>query len=410
MGRLAVRAEKLSKRYRIGHQERYYTLRDVMAQTLKAPWEWIRRTSSGDRRGAEFRWALRDVSFEVDEGEVLGIVGRNGAGKTTLLRILSRITRPTGGHADIFGRVGSLLEVGTGFHPELTGRENVYLNGSILGMKKVEIDHKFDEIVEFSGVREFMDTPVKHYSSGMAVRLAFAVAAHLEADILLVDEVLAVGDAEFQRKCAGKMGELAQGGRTVLVVSHQMNQIRRLCDRALWIDGGRVRSVGPAGEVVAQYEAVLATRSEGDDAAQCFLDWCISGRDNVLRDGTVGLTMHFRVRLRETVDHGHFGVAVLNDTNLVVAGWGFDEVHIPRGKHELVVSLPSLPLRPGVYSLMCTLLNNGRNGGELVEQWYAVPTLVVDTMPVAHPLDRWSGVLNISGQLKVSAGSAGPEG
>ena len=198
-------------------------------------------------------WALRDVTFDVPDGEVLGIVGRNGAGKSTLLKILTRIASPTEGRAEIRGRVGSLLEVGTGFHPELTGRENVFLNGSILGMRQREIVSKFDEIVDFSGIGQFLDTPVKRYSSGMSVRLAFAVAAHLEPEILLVDEVLAVGDAEFQRRCLGRMEDLSASGRTVVFVSHQMQAVAQLCDRAIWLDDGQVEREGPASDIVAEY-------------------------------------------------------------------------------------------------------------------------------------------------------------
>jgi lipopolysaccharide transport system ATP-binding protein len=207
------------------------------------------------------------VSFDVHQGEVLGIIGRSGAGKSTLLKILSRITKPTEGSAELRGRVGSLLEVGTGFHPELTGRENVYLNGAILGMRKREIDRRFDEIVDFAEVARFVDTPVKRYSSGMYVRLAFAVAAHLDREILIVDEVLGVGDLAFQQKCLGRMGEVARGGRTVLFVSHQMNQIRRLCHRAIHLEAGRVRAAGPTAEVVGAYEETASVRAPGDREA-----------------------------------------------------------------------------------------------------------------------------------------------
>jgi len=211
-----LRMENLSKRYRIGPRESYRALRDVLARALSAPFRHIRSTfqcSNVQGSNDRYIWALKDVSFEVKRGEVVGIIGRNGAGKTTLLKILSRITKPTAGFAEVRGRVGSLLEVGTGFHPELTGRENIYLNGAILGMKKAEIDRKFDEIVAFAEIERFIDTPVKYYSSGMYVRLAFAVAAHLEPEILLVDEVLAVGDAAFQKKCLGKMGDVARESR-----------------------------------------------------------------------------------------------------------------------------------------------------------------------------------------------------
>src|SRR5437667_457701 len=240
-----IHAESLSKRYRIGEHERYHALRDVLTRAVRSPLSFLHRSQP------ETFWALQEVSLDVREGEVLGLIGRNGAGKTTLLKILSRITRPTGGWAEIHGRVGSLLEVGTGFHPELTGRENVFLSGAILNMSKREIDRKFDEMVAFAEVEKFIDAPLKHYSTGMQMRLAFAVAAHLEPEILLVDEVLAVGDAAFQKKCLGKMGDVARGGRTIVFVSHQMNQIRRLCQRALWVDGGQVRKEGSTAEVVA---------------------------------------------------------------------------------------------------------------------------------------------------------------
>src|SRR5882724_1629413 len=247
MSDIAIKAEGLGKRYRIGALERENALRHVLGPILRAPWKLLKKEKK------ETFWALKDVNLEVKHGEVLGLIGRNGAGKTTLLKILSRITKPTSGWAALHGRVGSLLEVGTGFHPELTGRDNTYLSGAILGMSKREINRKFDEILAFAEIEKFIDTPVKHYSSGMYVRLAFAVAAHLEPEILLVDEVLAVGDITFQKKCLGKMGDVARGGRTVVLVSHQMNQIRRLCQRVAWIDGGSVRMTGGAHEVLARY-------------------------------------------------------------------------------------------------------------------------------------------------------------
>jgi homopolymeric O-antigen transport system ATP-binding protein len=244
----AISVQGISKRYRIGqYQTAYGTLRDALSGGVR---RIVAREHHDEERDM---WALRDVSFDVPDGEVLGIVGRNGAGKSTLLKVLTRIVSPTEGRAEIRGRVGSLLEVGTGFHPELTGRENVFLNGSILGMRQREIVSKFDEIVDFAGVGPFLDTPVKRYSSGMSVRLAFAVAAHLEPEILLVDEVLAVGDAEFQRRCLGRMEDLSESGRTVVFVSHQMQAVAQLCDRAIWLDHGRVEREGPASDVVAEY-------------------------------------------------------------------------------------------------------------------------------------------------------------
>jgi lipopolysaccharide transport system ATP-binding protein len=249
---IAIRVENLGKKYRIGERERYKALRDVLTQMMTAPFRRLTHRSSapGD---PQFLWALKDVSFEVKQGEVVGIIGRNGAGKSTLLKILSRVTEPTEGYAEIHGRIGSLLEVGTGFHPELTGRENVYLNGAILGMKKTEIKRKFDEIVSFAEVEKFIDTPVKRYSSGMYLRLAFAVAAHLEPEILLVDEVLAVGDAGFQKKCLGKMGEVARAGRTVFFVSHNMEAIQKLCQRCIWLDHGNIKLNDSADRTVSTY-------------------------------------------------------------------------------------------------------------------------------------------------------------
>jgi len=250
MSDLAIRVDNLGKKYRIGApQMKYRTLRETLSDNFERT---TRRLRSGDQ-DPDILWALREVNFEVKQGEVLGIIGRNGAGKSTLLKILSRVTEPSEGYAEIRGRVGSLLEVGTGFHPELTGRENVFLNGAILGMHRDEIEAKFDEIVAFSEVEKFIDTPVKRYSSGMQLRLAFAVAAHLEPEILVVDEVLAVGDAEFQRKCLGKMNDVAQAGRTVLFVSHNMSAVLRLTQEAMVIDKGKVVLRAPSTEAVDFY-------------------------------------------------------------------------------------------------------------------------------------------------------------
>jgi lipopolysaccharide transport system ATP-binding protein len=253
----AMEVRGIGKQYKLFRRsERYRTMRDAIANAASRIF----------RRGApaatgESIWALSDVSFRVKPGEVIGLIGRNGAGKSTLLKILARITEPTVGSATIYGRVGSLLEVGTGFHQELTGRENTYLNGAVLGMRRKEIDRKFDEIVRFAELEKFMDTPVKHYSTGMYMRLAFAVAAHLETEILLVDEVLAVGDAQFQKKCMGKMGDLAAAGRTVLFVSHNLSAVTGLCQRALWIDRGKLLADGPVDEIAGQYVATLSSGS-----------------------------------------------------------------------------------------------------------------------------------------------------
>ena len=300
MGNIAIQVDHLTKRYLIGAGARHNTLRDRLTSAMTS---WRQKRSDTHGNGRIFS-ALSDVSFEVTQGEVFGIVGHNGAGKSTLLKILSRITGPTSGTADIYGRISSLLEVGTGFHPELTGRENIYLNGSILGMRRAEMKGKLDEIIEFSGVEEFIDTPVKRYSSGMYVRLAFSVAAHLEPDILIVDEVLAVGDASFQQKCLGKLQQASRGGRTVLIVSHNMTVIEGLCERAILLEKGRVAKVGKTHEVVEGYAdairglagtpinarhdreglgEILLTRIELLDTDRHSVAAAITGRDVLIR-------------------------------------------------------------------------------------------------------------------------------
>lgn len=256
-----LRAENLSKLYYLGDRLPN-SLRDTITSVLRV-------ARSRDREDKDTLWALKDVSFEVSDGETLGIIGSNGAGKSTLLKILSRITKPTSGRAEIRGRVGSLLEVGTGFHNELSGRENIYLNGAILGMKRAEINKKFDEIVDFSEIERFLDTPLKHYSSGMYMRLAFSVAAHLDPEVLIVDEVLAVGDVGFQKKCLGKMRDIGESGRTVLFVSHDMNAISRLCKRAIWLESGQIKGDGEAADVVSTYlneQAETGSERTWDDA------------------------------------------------------------------------------------------------------------------------------------------------
>ena len=300
MSEVAIQLHSLGKEYRLGAAARYRTLRESVAEAVRAPLERLRGKPA--LRADRF-WALRDVSFDVNQGEVIGIIGRNGAGKSTLLRVLSRVTEPSAGYADVYGRVGSLLEVGTGFHNELTGRDNIYMSGSILGMRREEIRRKFDEIVAFSECERFLDTPVKRYSSGMYMRLAFAVAAHLEPEILVVDEVLAVGDAAFQKKCLGKMQDVAGRGRTVLFVSHNMAAVEALCGRAILLEQGCVAAQGPTVQVIRRYlrageelsRAPLSERSDrkGDGGA----------RVTAVRieDADGGGAVHVGSRLRLTV-------------------------------------------------------------------------------------------------------------
>lgn len=284
MSDVAIRVENLGKQYRIGgKRDTYKTLRDTLADTILSPFrrlsKVLRNRTLRTAEPNETFWALKGISFEIKRGEVVGVIGRNGAGKSTLLKLLSRITEPTEGYAEVGGRMGSLLEVGTGFHPELTGRENIYLNGAILGMKRAEIARKFDEVVDFAEIEKFIDTPVKHYSSGMYLRLAFAVAAHLEPEILLVDEVLAVGDMSFQKKCLNKMQDVGHQGRTVLFVSHNMPAVTRLCQRTILLDGGGILADGPSLRVVSTY----LTSGLGSTAVREWPDLAKAPGDGVAR-------------------------------------------------------------------------------------------------------------------------------
>ncbi|MGH7146325.1 MAG: ABC transporter ATP-binding protein [Nitrospiraceae bacterium] len=372
MSHLSIRVDKLSKQYRIGAARvRHDTLREQLAYSLGN----LVRGNGHLKSGTDTVWALKDVSFEVKQGEVLGIIGRNGAGKSTLLKILSRITEPTSGYAELHGRVGSLLEVGTGFDRELTGRENIYLNGAILGMKNAELDGKFDEIVDFSGVERFIDTPIKHYSSGMYVRLAFAVAAHLEPEILIVDEVLAVGDSEFQKKCLGKMGEVSKGGRTVLFVSHNMPAVLHLCTRAILLNNGEIQHDGSAPEVADKY----FRNRQVEHYAEHHLALCPSRRRGCL-------PIMQRVRLRDREDNltstFYCGDEIFVEFDLMLPalveapqiGIGFDNVWGQRitsvttylsatplpslvGSCRVRCRIPELPLVSGTYTLSLSVGN-----------------------------------------------------
>ena len=368
----AIRVENLGKRYRISHEgtrhERYKTLRDQLSDLATAPLRRLR--NGGHETSQEDFWALKDVSFEVQPGEVVGIIGRNGAGKSTLLKILSRITKPTSGRVELRGRVGSLLEVGTGFHPELTGRENIYLNGSILGMARGEIDDKFDEIVDFAGIDRFLDTPVKRYSSGMYVRLAFSVAAHLQCEILIVDEVLAVGDQMFQEKCAGKMSDITKSGRTILFVSHNLQMLARLCDRAVWLDRGMVKRSGETEPLIAAFchQSSATTHIASVD----FRDRSATGLSGsqiiervTLRDKhgrpTTGINLGDPLSIEMDVApfSRRFGtniVVELNDSLGTRIGTCSSSLHSRlaldgKGQVRVHCDLPALDLVPGEYSL-----------------------------------------------------------
>jgi lipopolysaccharide transport system ATP-binding protein len=367
-----IRVEGLSKQYRIGaKQASYATLRESLTNIAAAPFRRLRNTGNRPLTSDHPNtiWALKDVSFEVQPGEVVGIIGRNGAGKSTLLKILSRITEPTEGKVDLYGRVGSLLEVGTGFHAELTGRENIYLNGAILGMKHGEIARRFDEIVAFAEIEKFLDTPVKHYSSGMYMRLAFAVAAHLEPEILVVDEVLAVGDVEFQKKCLGKMSEVAQNGRTILFVSHNMDAVLRLCQQGILLGSGKIISQGAVKETVDKYLVTHAILDTDIDLSEYKRPVPVRGKANFSKiigcSGSLVSAWSFSfgekicfelvIEAEENINDIELGVALCSAKGFEVASWTTTcsnySLKIKRGQNKVYIEYPDLKLLPGAYYL-----------------------------------------------------------
>jgi lipopolysaccharide transport system ATP-binding protein len=390
MGEIAIRVEHLGKRYRIGERVNYKALRDTLTEALYAPfraaasWPNGHRSSVAGSRADNVIWALKDLSFEVKQGEVVGIIGRNGAGKSTLLKILSRITKPTEGYARIYGRVGSLLEVGTGFHPELTGRENIYLNGAILGMKKAEIDRKFDEMVAFAEVERFIDTPVKYYSSGMYVRLAFAVAAHMETDILLVDEVLAVGDGAFQKKCLGKMNEIAHKGRTVLFVSHNMNTIVELCSLAILVQDGRIAANGQVRSVIDAYfaressQALVELESLVHGGYQRFARlkrFALLNKDYKPATSFVmnePIIAQIEVECDKFMSHAEIGFKVSSRFGSAIhyftSTWEGLHCDLEPGLHCFEVLVPHLLVYPGRYQIGLWVLREGEWSDDSIEE------------------------------------------
>ena len=432
MDDIAIRVEGIGKKYRIGKIEKYKTLRDSIASAIGAPFQRARKLFQGewggDAQPDQAFWALEDVSFEVKQGEVIGVIGGNGAGKSTLLKILSRIAEPTVGFAEIHGRVGSLLEVGTGFHPELTGRENTYLNGAILGMKQADIERKFDEIVAFSEVERFIDTPVKHYSSGMYLRLAFSVAAHLEPEILLVDEVLAVGDAGFQKKCLGKMGSVAKEGRTVLFVSHNLGAITQLCGRVVQLEKGRLKRVGPSFEVVNTYLASLfgtevkaswsMESSQLNDAEVRFISARLLSTDGQPRSVVnfddslvVEIAYDVKVPIRDLSVTVHLFDSMNNfvfesiDTDM--PEWR-GRVREP-GRYHATTTIPPCLLRPGRYYLSFVSYVQGKNSFKLFQQLEGALTFDVSEvgytflpgrLGIVSPVLNWKVCrLNDNGQM-----------
>lgn len=421
MSALAIRVDGLGKRYELRQRRQYDTLRDTMAAAVRNT--FARRRLQGDDAVRDF-WALRDVSFTVDPGEVVGIIGANGAGKSTLLKILSRITEPTVGDAMVYGRVGSLLEVGTGFHPDLSGRENVYLNGAILGMTRREIARKFDEIVAFSEVEEFLDTPVKHYSTGMYLRLAFAIAAHLEPEILIVDEVLAVGDARFQKRCLGRMDGVAREGRAILFVSHNLDAIQRLCSRCLHIDKGTIVHDGPVNQVVSAYRSasgerpgpdrwidLTAAERQGSGGARFTGARFSSGAGDNAGDPHPFGPLQFDLQIESEQDRTVQSLAVVIRTqggtklvNADTAALGVP-VHFSAGANVVTIRIAALPLNPGVYTVglwlagsiaKATLIDHvesafdmevasdGSHGFGATTRWDGVVATRFEVIPIGH--------------------------
>lgn len=372
MSDTAIQIQNISKQYQIGLlQDKHDTLRDAIVASLKniVP----RREQSNQKKKI---WALRDISFDVQEGEVIGVIGKNGAGKSTLLKILSRITEPTSGKAILYGRVGSLLEVATGFHPELTGRENIYLNGAILGMSRQEISHKFDAIVDFAEIEQFLDTPVKRYSSGMYVRLAFAVAAHLEPEILLIDEVLAVGDAEFQKKCLGKMSDVASEGRTILFVSHDMGAIQRLCHRTALLETGILKAIGETDQIVNTYFSIFTRMAAPDTwidlsvfprqgiGKAIFTQMKYSSRDKELKNRAYPggpLEILLEIEADQDMEVNSIALSVGDDHQPTLINADTislnQNIKLSKGKNLIEYQIPNLYLTPGNYTLSFWVAN-----------------------------------------------------
>jgi len=410
MNDIAIRCEGLAKQYRIGERESYRAIRDVIANSLASPLRRLRSALRHSPNGSVSRekpniWALTGVSFEIKRGEVVGIIGRNGAGKSTLLKILSRITEPTEGHADIWGRVGSLLEVGTGFHPELTGRDNIFLNGAILGMRRAEIARKFDEIVAFAEVERFIDTPVKRYSSGMYVRLAFAVASHMETEILLVDEVLAVGDAQFQKKCFEKFRQISTGGRAILFVSHNMAALRTACQNGIILDRGGVVGKGEINAIADQYLTTLSTdRGNESIETKTFIlgDVSISSNEGPVIKTFDTVEIRTRILAKTEVQNPGMFVSILTLDNQRVAALAFNDFLKIKGLMagewcELGFRIERFPLLAGEYQIEIDLTDLDHYKIELVNKKYLFE-VVESPVYQGRKIDRWFGLVGLQAQ------------
>lgn len=401
MSDVIIKAENLGKKYIIGHQSQqggYTALRDVLVQNARTLWNKTKDLVTGkpiiQGDTTEEVWALKDVNFEIRRGEAVGIIGRNGAGKSTLLKVLSRITEPTTGRVTINGRVASLLEVGTGFHPELSGRENIFLNGTILGMTRVEIKKKFDEIVTFADVEKYLDTPVKRYSSGMYVRLAFSVAAHLEPEILVIDEVLAVGDAAFQKKCMGKMGDVAKEGRTILFVSHNMSAIMGLCNSSVLLKCGKVEMIGPVQDVVSQYTLTAGSETTvnldrlphgGSNGGPCLFSRLMkltifnkTGKEAGTFLMGESIIMHLDVRCHRKMNNVEVGIKISSwagaAIHYFVSTWEGILFDLVEGDHTFELTVPKITLLPGRYVIGAWVNREGSTSDDVLQD---ITTIVV---------------------------------
>jgi lipopolysaccharide transport system ATP-binding protein len=407
MSSSVIEISNLSKRYRIGVKQNYYALRDSIAQFITQPFSLFKRDSGNDF------WALKDISFSVKKGEIIGLIGTNGAGKSTLLKVLSRITPPTAGEVKLTGRVGSLLEVGTGFHPELTGRENIFLNGSILGMRGTEVKARFNEIVEFAGIEKFLDTPMKHYSSGMYTRLAFSVAAHLSSEILLVDEVLAVGDVEFQKKCLGKMDAIAKSGRTIIFVSHNLGALQQLCTKAVFLEQGRMKYVGNVDTAIVKYLASIETQNKipllkRNRAEGLTLTAKVSaveitdakGKEIKFIDSTQACQIHIQVQATKQVQTG-VGLTIRdeNGRNVLFISSGHIQNKLfsfKKGKTSITCKLEPTHLTSGRYSIDCTLSAPNREIVDRVADALIINVKPYDPYQIGFDFSQKYGAVNVN--------------
>lgn len=399
----AIVVDNISKSYRLGEFRGAGQLRDRILSLF---------SRGGEVEEEQTVWALKNVAFSVERGEVVGLVGRNGAGKSTLLKVLSRITHPTEGEVLVDGRIASLLEVGTGFHEELTGRENVYLNGSILGMSRQDIDRRFDEIVAFAGVSKFIDTPIKRYSSGMRLRLGFAVAAHLESEILAVDEVLAVGDAEFQRKCIDAMGDLHEGGRTVMFVSHNMSAVENLCSRVIWVEGGCIKMDGPSSEVISAYMASFGATADSDHNLEAIEDrrgngyaryigvgfYGADGRPRDLVRSGDALRIRLQYRVNRRIENPHFGIRIHTDMGALVTDtstWahGVDTPFMEPGTGTVEFEVDTLNLMPGRYFLSFWIAATGSVHFDGLEHCLSLDVEGADCYGSGRGIDKLFGIM-----------------